>query len=689
MLLLALLGIVDGTVLLQSTQKPLHHATVVIPALQRITETDDNGKFQFKDVPQGRYDIIAHASGLTDSRKTIDVKDHTTVDFAVKLMVIRQEITVTASGRAETTLEAMNSVATLDTLDLASKNATSLGDVLDGQPGVHKRSFGPGSTRPVLRGFDGDRVLVMQDGVRTGTVSSMSGDHGEPVDPQSLERIEVVRGPATLLYGSNAIGGVVNMITDHHQGQTASHDGVHGYISTNAGSNNGMHGASAGVSVGMGPWVGRLSTGGTRTSDYDTARERILNSASRALSGSASLSRYADKGWFTMGYNTQRGQYEVPSDEAIALPYTRQNVRIGGGLRDKLDFSINHSNWRHDETHDREAENEFHNSQTDLRLVAHQRRRSFGAWALHRDYKAIGEEAITPPVSQNSFAVFGVETMKLERAHLQLGGRVENTRYGPEEGRKRGFTGFSGSAGINVPLWNGGAFVSSFNHSFRAPALEELYANGPHPGNLTYEVGDTNLKAERANGVDIALRHTSPRMRAEATGFYYNLKQFVFLAPTGHIEDGFVEAEYKQAAARYAGFEGRVQSMLHQNVWLQLAFDAVDAQLTLNKTSLPRIPPIRGRTGIDVRWKALSINPELVLANRQSNIFQTETPTAGYATANVKATYTLARQHTLHLFSVNWFNANNRFYRNHLSFIKDTAAEIGRGVAFNYTVRFY
>ena len=208
-------------------------------------------------------------------------------------------------------------------------------------------------------------------------------------------------------------------------------------------------------------------------------------------------------------------------------------------------------------------------------------------------------------------------------------------------------------------------------------------------GNLTYEVGDTNLKAERSNGVDSALRHTSPRMRAEASGFYYNLRQFVFLAPTGKVADGLVVADYKQAAARFAGFEGRVQSMLHQNVWLQLALDAVGAQLTLNNTSLPRIPPVRGRAGIDLRWKALSLNPELVLANRRQNIFKTETPTAGYATANVKATYTLARQHTLHLFSVNWFNANNRLYRNHLSFIKDTAAEIGRGVAVNYTVRFY
>ncbi len=707
----------EGTVTLESTGKPIHHVTVVIPGLNKSTETDDDGKFQFKGVPAGEYDVLAQAAGLADARKRVALGGEQTakIDFALRLTPIRQELTVTASGKVETALEAINSVSTLDTLDLANKAGNSLGDVLDGLPGVHKRSFGPGTTRPVLRGFDGDRVLIMQDGVRTGTLSSQSGDHGEPVDPQSLERVEVVRGPATLLYGSNAIGGVVNMISDHHAGQNASHDGVHGYLSAIGGSNNGLHGGSAGVSAGSGPWVMRLNTGGQRTSDYRTARERIENSGARTLSGGTSLSRYSEKGWFTAAYNTQRGTYQIPfieeehhegeeeeegeeehghAHERVRLPFSRHNIRVTGGLHEKLNFSLNYSNWQHDEVAGGEIENQFFNKQFDYRLVAEQKRRgaysgSFGVWGLHRDYEAIGAEAITPPVTQRSFAVFGVESIQFERARLQLGGRLESTRYSPEEGRKRSFTGFSGSAGLNVPLWNGGAFVTSYNHSYRAPALEELYANGPHAGNLTFEIGDTNLRGERSNGFDVSLRHTSGRLRADANWFLYRLNRYVYLAPTGEIEDGLIAAQYSQADARYTGFEGRLQAALHPMLWLNLGLDAVDAQLRVGKTPLPRIPPVRGRVGVDFRYKSLSVAPELTLAARQDQVYSTETETAGYGTASVRGTYTIARQHTVHLISVTWFNANNAYYRNHLSFLKDVAAEMGRGVAVSYNLRFF
>jgi iron complex outermembrane receptor protein len=694
------IGGLEGTVTLESTGKPAHHVTVVVPQLNLSTETDDDGKFRFAGVPEGEYDVLAQAAGLSDARKrVVIVKDKdAVVSFALRLTAIRQEITVTASGKVETTLEAINSVTTLDTLDLAHKAGTSLGDVLDGQAGVFKRSFGPGTTRPVLRGFDGDRVLIMQDGVRTGTLSSQSGDHGEPVDPQGLERVEIVRGPATLLYGSNAIGGVVNMITDHHAGQKASHDGVHGYLSAIAGSNNGLHGGSAGVSAGTGAYVLRLNTGGQRTSDYRTARERIDNSASRGLNGGVSLSRYDTKGWFTAAYNTARGTYQIPlveeDSERVALPLVRHNIRVGGGLHDRLQFSVNYSDWHHEEVAEGEVENQFFNRQLDYRVVGEQKRRgafsgSFGVWGLRREYEAVGAEAITPPVNQNSIAVFGVESIQLERAKLQFGGRIENTRYRPETGRERTFTGFSGSAGLNVPLWNGGAFVTSYSHSFRAPALEELYANGPHVGNLTFEIGDTGLRGERSNGVDVSLRHTSARYKAEANWFYYRLGEYVYLAPTGDIEDGLIAAQYSQSNARYQGFEGRLQAGLHPMVWLNLGLDAVSAELTGAGTPLPRIPPVRGRVGLDFRYKALSVAPEWTVARRQDRVFPTETETAGYGTVNLRGSYTVARQHTVQVFSVQWFNANNGYYRNHLSFIKDAAAEMGRGVAVSYNIRFF
>ena len=698
------LGRVEGKITLQATGKALHHASVLLLPLGRVTESDDDGKYQFAEVPVGKYDLVASVNGLTGGRISVTVAAGgvATADFALGISPIRQEITVTASGRPETTLEAFSAVSSIDTLDLATKAATSLGDVLDGQPGVAKRSSGPGTGRPVLRGFDGDRVLIMQDGVRTGTLSAQSGDHGEPVDPQSLERVEIVRGPATLLYGSNAIGGVVNMVTGHHEAQSAGHEGLHGYLSTLGGTNNSLVGGSGGLDYGFGRWVIRMGSGGQRTSDYSTPEERIFNSAARTYSGQAGMARYGEKNWFNLSYNTQRGTYEIPvSEERTRLPFTRQGVRLTGGFRslnrpiEGIQYSYSYTDWKHDEVADGKVENQFYNKQSDYRAVFEQRRSgrlsgSFGGWGLRRDYKAVGAEAITPPTIQNSLAGFAVETLTIsDRVRMQFGARVENNRFGPQRLEKRTFTGLSASAGVNAGIWNGGVFVANYNHSYRAPAIEELYANGPHLGNLTFEIGDAKLRRERGDGLDVSLRHTSTRVRAELNYFYYRMQDFVFLAPTGEEEDGLRVAEYKQANSRYTGVDGRVQAGLHKNVWLNLGFDAVQAELTGLGTPLPRIPPVRGRVGLDLRWRGLSVTPEVVLADQQTRIYSTETETAGYAMASVRGTYALTRQHAIHLFGVNLFNAGNRLYRNHLSFIKDVAPEIGRGISVSYSVRFF
>jgi len=709
-------GAVAGTVTLAATGKPVHHASVLVLPLGRVVESDDNGRYQFPEVPAGRYTLVATVSGLSGDRLTVTVAAGATAaaNFVLAISPLRQEITVTASGRLETAVETFSSVASLDTLELSTKAAASLGDVLDGQPGVAKRSFGPGTGRPVLRGFDGDRVLIMQDGVRTGSLSSQSGDHGEPLDPQALERVEVVRGPATLLYGSNAIGGVVNMITGHHEAQSAGHEGLHGYLSGIGGSNNGLHGGSAGLDYGVGQWVFRMGSGGQRTADYRTPVERIFNSAARTYSGQAGVARYGERAWFNLSYNTQRGTYQVPnaesgdhheeeghSHESVRLPFTRQGVRLAGGLRslnrpiEGLQYSYNYTDWRHNEVSGGEIENRFYNKQGDYRLVVEQRRSgrlsgSFGGWGLRRDYKVIGAEAITPPVVQNALAAFVVETLTIsDRVRMQFGTRLENNRFRPERLTSRSFTGLSGSVGINATVWDGGVFVANYNHSYRAPALEELYANGPHVGNLTYEIGSSKLRRERGDGLDLSLRHTTNRVRAELNYFYYRMRDFVFLAPTGEEEDGLLVAEYSQANSRYMGIDGRLQAGLHRNVWLNLGFDTVQAELTGLGTPLPRIPPVRGRVGVDLRAGRWSVLPEVVMANQQTRTFTNETPTAGFALFNLRGAYTVTTQHTVHLFGVNLFNTGNRLYRNHLSFIKDVAPEIGRGVSFSYSVRFF
>jgi iron complex outermembrane receptor protein len=247
-----------------------------------------------------------------------------------------------------------------------------------------------------------------------------------------------------------------------------------------------------------------------------------------------------------------------------------------------------------------------------------------------------------------------------------------------------------------VPTWKGGAFVANYSHSDRAPSLEELYNNGPHPGNLAFEIGNPNLKREIGNGLDFGVRHSSNRLRLEANGFYYRINNFIFLAPVdaddnGEVdtEDDLIVAEYRQGTSRYSGLEARLDAQLHSAIWLNLGLDYVNAELIETNTPLPRIPPLRGRVELEIRYKGLLLNPEVVMVQDQNRLFPTESRTAGYTVFGISGSYLIAQQHAAHIISFNAFNLGDRLYRNHLSFIKGFAPEMGRGLRVTYTFRFF
>jgi len=705
-------GTLRGTVVLQEDGKPLHNATVLIVELGRTVHTSEDGTYEFSHLPPGKYKVVAHLDNtLTDEAQVVEVAAGAAAkaDFRLHLAVLRQEITVTASGHEETAFDSFQSVRSFDRLDLSLKMAPSLGEVLGSQPGIAKRSFGPGPSRPVIRGFDGDRVLVMQDSIPTGTLSSQSGDHGEMIDVSNLERLEVVRGPATLLYGSNAIGGVVNAVSREAELHEHFHEGLQGHIGAGGGSANAYGGGSAGFQYGFDNWTIWGSGGAQRTGDYRTPLGLIENSGTRIRNSGGGLGWNGDRAFFRVGYNYNDSRYGIPfaalvageeGGEPVSLTLRGHNVRVTGGVRDlgsvlqAFRLTLNYTDYQHKELEGEEVGTIFTNRQVIYRGVFDQQKRgpltgSFGFSGVKRKYIASGAEALTPPVNQDGVAVFALQTLDYDRVKFQFGGRLEHNNYDPRELTSRSFTGFSGAAGVQFRLWPGGVLVSNYSHSYRAPALEELYNHGPHPGNVAFEVGDAELKGERGNGVDLSLRHQAQRLRAGVNLYYYRLENFIFPAPTGEIEDGLPEVEYRQGDSRYMGAEATLDVGLHRNLWLNLGADAVDAQLINPAVALPRIPPVRGWIGCEARYKGLSVKPELSLVNSAHQIFPLETPTAGYALWNIAASYTLAGTHVSHVFGVNAFNLGDRLYRNHLSFIKNFAPEIGRGVRFTYLVRFF
>lgn len=703
------IGAIRGTVVLDPSATAARNAVVTITELKRSITTDDHGAFEFKEVPNGNYQVIAHVDRVPDVVKNVTVTPGTqNLEFHLVLAPVSEQVTVTASGGPEAIAASYQSVDSVGALDLSQRNTVSIGEALEYELGVAKRSFGPGSGRPVIRGFDGDRVLVLQDGMRVGGIASQSGDEVEPVDVLALDRVEIVKGPATLLYGSNAIGGVVNGISTNDIFQK----GLSGYLTAFGANNNWQGGGSGGLKYGFKDFMIFGNAGAQKANDYQTSRSTVPNSFARTGNVSGGAGWFPRKGWFVFNYGYDRRRHGLPVEpeevDFESVHERRHSYEVKGGLRELGTFveSVNFG-LRYNDYKVREFEFESDEGVTELEATAfnknfnyfanfdqHHRGKfsgMFGFSGFTRDFESVGEEAPAPRTKQHSFAVYGLERIDLERIGFQLGARLEQNGYNPEgDLPERNFVGFSGSAGVRIPLWTSGAVIANYQHSFRAPALEELYNHGPHPGILLFDIGNPNLEAEQGDAIDFSLRHNTERVRIEGSVYYYKLRNFVFPAFTGEVdEDSHLRiAEYTQGNSRFVGTEASIAARVFGTLWINGKFDYTRAELSAQDKPLPRIPPARGILGFEWSYRAFRVQSEVILADRQVRVFDNETATAGYALFNVNASYTFVTDRVAHVFTISGYNLGDAFYRNHLSFIKDIAPEIGRTVRLTYSLRF-
>ncbi|HXE80146.1 MAG TPA: TonB-dependent receptor [Vicinamibacterales bacterium] len=731
-------GAVTGRVTLEATGEPVHGATIVLLGARRSAVTRDDGAFEIANVPVGTYEIIARREHLAAARRVVTVAEGQVVhvELAMAMETLHEEIVVTgAAGGVSTAFDAFNAVVSLDTVEIARNMGATVADVLEHQPGVSRRAFGAGSSRPIIRGFDGDRVLIMQDGIRTGDLSSQSGDHGVTIDPAGLERLEVVKGPATLLYGSNAIGGVVNAVTPQDAFRSSPFSGTLGALTVDGGTANAQAGAHASVQWGNGRWTVWGAGGGRRTGDYRTPLGDVGNSAMRLMTGRFGAGWLGARTFFTAAAQLEDSRYGVPfagtfhEDAAgtgstdIDIRADRRDVRIDAGLRhlegrflDGAKLTVGYTAYGHEEVESAGSVETigtvFDNDTATVRLELEQRPRKslsgrLGMEFVRREFTAVGEEALAPPVTQTSLAAFAYEEVPLGRVRLQFGGRIERNEFdagdrpaGAGHGhddheheapapRNRVFAGASGSLGARVGVGAHGALVGNITLATRAPALEELYNFGPHVGNLTFEIGNPDLDLERTLGFDLSLRNRAPRASGELNVFHYRIRNFVFLDVTGELVDGLREASFMQGDSRFSGIEASGHLDVHEHLHLNGSASYVRATLIETGEPLPRIPPFSARIHLEIPWGALTFGPELVITARQDRVFRDERPTPGSTVLNFDASWQRASEHATQTIAVKAYNLTDEVSRLHTSFIKELAPEMGRGVRVTYSVRFF
>jgi iron complex outermembrane receptor protein len=586
--------------------------------------------------------------------------------------------------------------------ELLAQPSGQLGDVLATQPGIASTSFAPGSSRPIIRGLSGFRVGITENGLMTGDASSISDDHAVPIDPNALRQVEVVRGPATLRYGSQAIGGVVNGINTRIP-EMIPPNGI--VLETRGGFSsidNGRDG-SALVEAGSGNFVVHADTFKRTADDYG------LPGGGKQANTSLDAEGYAVGGSFVwrngfigLAYQSFDSTYFIPGTEAAAdknhivlhqeKVTSRGEWRVGDHGIDAIRFWLGATDYKHNEVDGLGADavigSTFKSTLYEARVEAQlqpvqtglgELRTAIGTQWFHRDLSAGGgaDGTLLDPSTTRSLAAFIFEELQLTpRLRFQASARIEsdsvtgtaaafpdNFLPPPDDptlsAAKRAFLPKSASVGFLYQLPYGIVARATGQHVERAPDAIELFFRGPHDSTETFEIGNPNLTVEAANTLEFGLKRAVGAFRFDASVYHTRFNNFIFDNFTGaKCDDTFAtcgsgseldQAVFTQQDATFYGAELQAEydvARLWRGVWgIQGRYDFVHATFD-DGTFVPRMPPHRLGGGVyyrDANWLA-GINLLHAFAQNETGAFQNETPAYNLLNAELSYTFKLEKQ---------------------------------------------
>jgi iron complex outermembrane recepter protein len=642
-------------------------------------------------------------------------------------------------------------VSVLQGQSLLLKRGSTLGETLDTLPGVSQSWFGPNSSRPVIRGLDGDRVRVLNNLGASFDASSVSVDHNPAIDPLAVERIEVLRGPAALLYGGTAIGGVVNVVDNRIP--HSINPGLSGSLETRIGGAARELGNAAVIEYGAGNWAGHIDGFRRDTGDYWVPREtgvgaengsRVVNSAARSEGGAAGMSYQFGKGHAGVSYSEYRSNYGTVAEPTVRIDMKQKTTAAEANLSNLAGpisgvfARFSHTDYEHVELDEGAPATRFTNRGNDARVeVKHAPIGPLtGMVGLQVDrftFSALGDEAFVPRTKTRSDALFIFEELKLGTLKLSGGGRVERnrinsggavdedtTRFG--EARTRTFTLGSGSVAAQWDFTSQFAFVSNYAYTERAPTYYELFANGPHAATAAYEVGNGSFKREKSHAIDAAIRWKSGESNARIGVFQQSFRNFISLNRTGLLrdeagdvvtdcgdgtslesgctEEWLPEFRYSQVSARLRGVEAEGNFRLIDRpdarpftLDAQLRADYTRAENRTTGDPLPRIAPLRVGAGLTAAFGAYGAKLDVQHVAKQNRFSREDIigATAGYTLLNLAGTFEFSGGgRTAGTFFVTGTNLTNRKAFNAASFdtIRGLAPLPGRSLKAGVQLRF-
>lgn len=724
-------GSIRGIVLSQGGE-PAADAVVRLVGLGRVARTEEDGSFLLQPVAPGTYllEVESQRAGYTVERVTVSSGEGAELEIVLSRVYHGEEIVVSAAGGARRTGEAFQATNVLSGSELRRRTEPSLGETLKDMPGINSTYFGPGSSRPVIRGLGGDRVRVLEGGVGTGDASSTSPDHAVSVEPLAVDRIEVIRGPATLLYGSSAIGGAVNVI-DRRIPSELPGQPLSGRLSGAAGAVADERNGSLELDGAVGRLAWHLNALVRDTDDYDipgfaevdheedgeegrAPSGTLPNSFVETRRGSLGLSYVDQSGYVGVSFSGLDTEYGIPGheeedgegEEGASIDLQQRRLDVEGAWnfdrrflqRVKARFGL--SDYRHFEIEDGEVGTRFDNDEWELRVEARHRVASgvvgtVGAQLRNRDFSALGEEAFVPPTETDLFAIFLFEEFGEGAVRVQVGGRFESQEVtNASEGVSRRQDALSASLGLTWRPTDRVTLALSGARSAKIPAAEELFSEGPHLATRAFELGDPDLGLEVGHSLDASARLREGPVQGSLTAFANRYDDFIFQRFTGEEEDELPVLIYAQEDALFVGYEAEVEvDLFHHeahdhHLVLEAWSDYVRAELTGPNQPLPRIPPLRLGSGLRYEGGSWSGRVGLRRITGQDRAAPLENPTPGYTMLDAFAGYRFFTDGLAHEISLRGTNLTDQEARSHVSFLKDVAPLPGREIRLTYSVSF-
>src|SRR6266550_3174646 len=560
-MLLTLMSATGGTVsgrVTTSSGDPIADVQVSLTDLRRSTTTDSSGRYRIADVPDGTFTVSFQRIGYAPAvRRIVASGGNVTADVTMKESIVELTgIQVTASANATSALNSPQPTSVRSGDELRESQSPTLGETLQGVAGVHSWSTGVGIGKPVIRGLSSNRVLVLDDGQRLET-AQWGDEHSPNVETANADRIEVIRGPASVLYGSDALGGVVNVVQKDLPDAAGGRGFVHSNLSAAYSSNNGMKDGSFGLegasgSVGFrGAFSGR-SSNNARTPDYS-----LWNSGDEAVAGSGTLGTRGAWGSVTASFSQRNEKIELTDEDPAATPL--QRIATSHGRVDltlpvsgaRLEVSTGYERNRRREFEDRNDPTVVLGLLTQTYLAdVHYHHAPVGAFSgligfsgVHNTFDKFGEETLIPPSAANNAAVYAFEQTEGSRVNASIGARYDYRKLSVAADTVLGvatqdhsWSSVTGNVGLLIHLSEPSALVLNIGRGFRAPSSFDLYSNGVHEGTTAFERGNPNLNTEKSINTDVAFRAQSDRLSFEVGTFLNLIQDYIYTVPTGTVD---------------------------------------------------------------------------------------------------------------------------------------------------------